>query len=65
MPILTIELTDEQAQALAQEAERLHLSTQELAVQTLDDRLAGRKRYVTEAIGRIIAENAELYRRLA
>ncbi len=65
MPILTIELTDEQAKMLAQEAERLHLSTQELAVQTLDDRLAGRKRYVTEAIGRIIAENAELYRRLA
>lgn len=65
MPTLTIELTDEQAQALAQEAERLHLSTQELAVQTLGDRLAGRKRYVTEAIGRIITENAELYRRLA
>lgn len=65
MPTLTIELTDEQAHALAQEAERLHLSTQELAVRTLDDRLAGRKRYVTEAIGRIIAENAELYRRLA
>ena len=65
MPTLTIELTDEQAQTLAQEAERLHVTPEALTLQTLDDRLAGRKRYVTEAIGRIIAENAELYKRLA
>ncbi len=65
MTTLTIELTDEQAQALAQKAERLHITPQELAVQTLEERFAGRKRYVTSAIERIIAENAELYKRLA
>ncbi len=65
MLTLTLELTDEQAGTLAQEAARLHVTAQELAVQTLEEHFAGRKRTITEATGRIIAENAELYKRLA
>ncbi len=65
MPTLTLELTDQQAHAPAQEAAHLHVTAQELALQTLEERFAGCRRTVTEAIGRIIAENAELYKRLA
>ncbi len=63
MPTLTIELTDEQAKMLAQEAERLHLSTQELAVQRLSAPLATPD--FDEAMEYVFRKNAELYRRLA
>lgn len=62
---ITIELPDEQAQQWKKEAERLNLTVEQLTAQSVEDRLAGRKRYVSQAIRRIIAENTELYRRLA
>ncbi|MDQ2687474.1 MAG: DNA-binding protein [Armatimonadota bacterium] len=62
---ITIELPDEQAQQWKKEAERLNLTLEQLTAQSVEDRLAGRKRYVTQAIRRIISENTELYRRLA
>ena len=63
MPTLTIELTDEQAQTLAQEAERLHLTAQELAVQRL---LATGSTFDFEALAReLIEEDKELLLRLA
>ncbi len=65
MPTLTLELSDEQAQQWAKEAERLKMTPQQLVTQSVEERLSGRKRYVTQAIKRIIRENEELYRRLA
>ena len=65
MTTITIEITDEQAQQWAAEAERQHLTVEQLARQSVEERIAGRKRYVTQTIGRIIEDNAELYRRLA
>ena len=62
---LTLELTEEQAQKWVQEAERLNQTPQQFITQSVEDRLAQRKRYVTQAIQRIIRENEELYRRLA
>jgi len=65
MTTLTLELTDEQAQTWEAEAQRLHMTPEQLATQSVEERLSGRKRYVTQTIRRIIKENAELYRRLA
>lgn len=65
MTTLTLELTDEQMRQLAQEAKRLNMTPQQLVTQSVEDRLSGRKRYVTQAIKRIIKKNEELYRRLA
>jgi len=65
MTTLTLELTDEQAGQLAEEAARLNMTPEQLATQSVEERLAGRKRYMTQAIKRIIKENEELYRRLA
>ena len=65
MTTLTLELTDEQAKKWEAEAQRLHLTPEQLVTQSVEDRLAERKKYVSEAIKRIIKENEELYRRLA
>ncbi len=65
MTTIAIELTDEQAQQLAKEANRLNTTMENITLQSVEDRLAGRKRYVTKPIRRIIQENEELYRRLA
>jgi hypothetical protein len=65
MTTLTLELTDEQARLWAKEAARLNITPQQLVTESVEERLAGRKRYVTQAIQRIIKENEELYRRLA
>ena len=65
MTTLTLELTDEQAQQWQREAERLHMTPEQLVTQSVEERLSGRKRYVSQAIKRIIRENEELYRRLA
>lgn len=65
MTTLTLELTDEQAQKWAEEAQRLNLTPQQLVTQSVEERLSGRKKYVSQAIKRIIRENEELYRRLA
>lgn len=63
MTTLTIELTDEQAQLLAQDAARLHVTPQELAVQRLSAPLAAPD--FDEAMEHVFRKNAELYRRLA
>jgi len=63
MTTLTIELTDEQAQALAQDAERLQVTPQELAVQRLLAAPAAPD--FEEAAEYVFRKNAELYRRLA
>ena len=65
MTTLTIELADDEAQQWRQEAERLSMTVEQLVTQSVKDRLAGRKRSVTQATQRIIEENEELYRRLA
>ena len=65
MTTLTLELTDEQARQWTKEAERLNMTPEQLVTQSVEERLAGRKRYMTQAIKRIIKKNEELYRRLA
>jgi predicted transcriptional regulator len=65
MTTITLELPDEQAQQWAKEAERLNMTPEQLVTQSVEKRLAGRRRYMTQAIKRIIKENKELYRRLA
>jgi len=65
MTTLMLELTDEQAQKWATEAQRLKITPEQLITQSVEERLEGRKRYVSQAIKRIIRENEELYRRLA
>ena len=65
MTTLTLELTVEQAQTWAKEAERLQMTPEQLVTQSVEERLSGRKRYVTQAIKRIIRENEELYKRLS
>ena len=73
MTTLTLELTDEQAQQLAEEAERLSLPMQELAARRLftpwqssepeAEETHGLR--FEEAMKRVFEKNAELYRRLA
>jgi len=65
MTTLTLELTDEQAQKWTEEAQRLNLTPQQLVTQSVEERLSSRRKYVSQAIKRIIKENEELYRRLA
>lgn len=65
MTTLTLELTDEQAQKWTEEAQRLNLTPQQLVTQSVEERLSSRRKYVSQAIKRIIRENEELYRRLA
>ncbi len=73
MTTLTLELTDEQARQLADEAERLSLPLQELAAQRLlapwqsSEPEAGEVRRLKfeAAMGYVFDKNAELYRRLA
>ena len=66
MPILTIELTDEQAQALAQDAARLHLMPQELALRRLlTPPPPPAAPDFEDAATYVFSKNAELYRRLA
>ena len=65
MTTITIQVTDEKAAQLTEEAERLHMTLDELVTRSVEERLSGRRQYVTKAITRIIKENEELYRRLA
>ncbi len=69
MTTLTLELTDEQAQKLAEEAERLHLPMQELAAQRLFAPWKPDEASVSldfeAAVEYVFQKNSELYRRLA
>ena len=44
---MTLELTEEQAQKWAEEAQRLNLTPEQLVTQSVEERLFGRKKYVT------------------
>ncbi len=74
MTTLTIEVTDEQAQQLAEEAARLSLPIQELAAQRLfaswtseakSEEVTTPPPSFEEAMDYVFQKNAELYRRLA
>ena len=65
MTTITIEITDEQAKLWQEEAQRMNMSLERFTAQSVQDRVEGRKQYVSTAIHRIIKENQELYRRLS
>ena len=66
MTTLMIEITDEQAEALAQEAERLKLSVQDLAIRRLLAPATEKPAPEFEAaMDYVFQKNPELYRRLA
>lgn len=70
MTTLTLELTDEQAQSLAEEAKRLSLPMQELAAQRLFTPWQSAEENAAApnfeaAMDYVFQKNSELYRRLA
>lgn len=70
MTTLTLELTEEQAKKLADEANRLHVTTEELAAQRLfspwsDDSNTAPSMAFEQAMEYVLEKNAELYRRLS
>ncbi len=65
MTTITLELPDEQAQQLAETARQFNMTVEELVTKSVEERLSERKKYVSQAIRRIIEKNEELYRRLA
>lgn len=65
MTTITLELPDEQAQQLAETARQMNMTLEQLITTSVDERLSERKKYVSQAITRIIKKNEELYRRLA
>jgi hypothetical protein len=62
---LAIDLSDHQAQALAQAAARLQVSESELAAAAVRDLIAQPAADFDAAAQRVLEKNAELYRRLA
>ena len=62
---LAIDLNDQQAQALAEAAHRLQVSEAELAAAAVRDLIAQPAADFDAAAQRVLAKNAELYRRLA
>lgn len=65
MTAITVELTDELAQRLRDEARRLGVSEAELMKLGVERLLENPNAATKALIGEIIAENRELYRRLA
>ena len=65
MTTITLELADEQAQKLSEAARQMNITLEQLVTTSVEERLSERKKYVSQAIKRIIKENEELYRRLA
>lgn len=68
MTTITIEITDEQADGLAQEAERMHLSLKDLATLRLlnsPESSDGTESEFETAMSYVFEKNSELYRRLA
>lgn len=65
MTTITLELPDEQAHQLTETARQFNMTVEELVTKSVEDRLSERKKYVSQAITRIIKKNEELYRRLA
>ncbi|MBM5807540.1 MAG: DNA-binding protein [Cyanobacteria bacterium M_surface_10_m2_179] len=62
---LAIELTDQQARALAEAAEQLHVSEAELAAAAVRDLVSAPAADFVAASQRVLRKNEELYRRLA
>ncbi|MFZ9754188.1 MAG: DNA-binding protein [Cyanobium sp.] len=62
---LAIDLSDHQAQALAEAAARLQVSEAELAAAAVRDLIAQPADDFDAAAQRVLDKNAELYRRLA
>jgi hypothetical protein len=62
---LAIELTDQQARALAEAAEQLHVSEAELAAAAVRDLVSAPAPDFAAASQRVLRKNEELYRRLA
>jgi hypothetical protein len=62
---LAIDLSDQQADALAEAAERLKVPEAELAAAAVRDLIAQPAEDFDAAAQRVLAKNAELYRRLA
>jgi predicted transcriptional regulator len=65
MSTLTIELAAERLQQLAELAERLGTTPEALARASVEDLLTRRDDAFDDAVKRVLAKNAELYRRLA
>lgn len=62
---LAIELTDQQARALAAAAEQLQVSQAELAAAAVRDLVSAPAVDFASAAERVLRKNEELYRRLA
>jgi predicted transcriptional regulator len=62
---LAIQLSDEQAKALAEAAERLNVSESELAAAAVRELVAAPGPDFESAMDRVLRKNQELYRRLA
>ena len=62
---IAIELSDQQAQALAEAARRLQVSEAELAAAAVRDLVRGHAADFSAAADRVLTKNQELYRRLA
>ena len=62
---IAIELTDASGERLAQRAKQLGVSTQALARAAVEELVAQPDAGFEEAAARVLAKNAELYRRLA
>lgn len=65
MTTITLELPDEKAEQLSEAARQMNMTLEQLVTTSVEERLAERKKYVSQAIKRIVKENEELYRRLA
>jgi hypothetical protein len=62
---LNLELDDQQAQRLREAAGRLNVSVNDLARAAINDLLAKPDNDFERAAARVLAKNAELYKRLA
>lgn len=65
MTSLTVRLSDEQAEHLAREAQRLGVSAEDLLRAAVVDLLEGRDDEFLSVARRVVEKNAELYKRLA
>ncbi len=65
MTTIILELPDEKAEQLSEAARQMNMTLEQLVTTSVEERLAERKKYVSQAITRIIKKNEELYRRLA
>lgn len=62
---IAIELSDQQAQALAETARRLHVSESDLVAAAVRDLVTRQTGDFEAAADRVLTKNQELYRRLA